>query len=230
MCPNNLENNICGTPAEFAEKYIARVLTFSKVCKENDIEIKVLSMTVDRFLNGFPWNHMSDMQWKGYILEWQSAILPILTKALIQISSEGENLCKGLLSYPGAECKRWGFMLSNAAQVFNGVEGIGITSKDKACICCNNEFRVIWSLKDIEIIRYPWKAKYDNNLPSGGDNPFIPPRGWEKMGVVSRGPNGGFIDKLGREWVRDTERRDHWDLQLDNGTHKNISDGGIEIG
>jgi filamentous hemagglutinin len=55
-------------------------------------------------------------------------------------------------------------------------------------------------------------------LPTEGRIRFVPPNGYSPTNPLLRGPNGGYIDKFGNEWVRGPSRTPgepfEWDVQL----------------
>ena len=77
------------------------------------------------------------------------------------------------------------------------------------------------------------------NLPTTGKIRYIPPKGYKPTQPLPRGPQNGFLDKFGNEWVRGESRTKgqafEWDVQLSNtgrekigwltrdGSHANIS-------
>jgi hypothetical protein len=61
-------------------------------------------------------------------------------------------------------------------------------------------------------------------LPTQGKIRYVPPDNWHPSEHLPRGPNKGYMDKFGNEWVKGTGRgsdRREWDVQLG----KNASDG-----
>jgi hypothetical protein len=81
-------------------------------------------------------------------------------------------------------------------------------------------------------------------LPTTGKIRFVPRKGYEPSNPLARGPNNGFIDRFGNEWVRGPSRTQgqafEWDVQLSrtgkqkigwltrDGSHANVSlDGRI---
>jgi filamentous hemagglutinin len=64
-------------------------------------------------------------------------------------------------------------------------------------------------------------------LPTAGEVPFVPPKGWTPSQPLPRGEQQGYIDRFRREWVKGPSRTagEHfeWDVQLANGDHLNVS-------
>jgi len=93
----------------------------------------------------------------------------------------------------------------------------------------------------------PWSTKGRINyvqLPNEGKIRYVPPEGYSASQPLPRGPNNGYIDKFGNEWVKGPSRTAgqafEWDVQLSrtgkaqlgwatrDGSHLNISlDGRI---
>ncbi len=88
----------------------------------------------------------------------------------------------------------------------------------------------------------PWSTKGRINyvqLPNEGKIRYIPPEGYSASQPLPRGPNKGYIDKFGNEWVKGPSRTAgqafEWDVQLSrtgkaqlgwatrDGSHLNIS-------
>jgi hypothetical protein len=71
--------------------------------------------------------------------------------------------------------------------------------------------------------KYPWRL-----LPRGGRHPYVPPRpDWLKN--PPRGPQGGYLDAAGNEWVPHPRARPedfHWDVQHPGGLHTNVRPDG----
>jgi len=67
-------------------------------------------------------------------------------------------------------------------------------------------------------------------LPVGGTFPFLPPKGWNAAMPLPRGPNNGYIDRAGREWVKGRSITPgepfEWDVQIPPNLHQNVSLGG----
>ncbi len=93
----------------------------------------------------------------------------------------------------------------------------------------------------------PWSIKGRINyvqLPNEGKIRYVPPEGYSASQPLPRGPNNGYIDRFGNEWVKGPSRTAgqafEWDVQLSrtgkaqlgwatrDGSHLNISlDGRI---
>ena len=73
------------------------------------------------------------------------------------------------------------------------------------------------------------------NLPTGGEYPFIPPKGWYGQFPLTRGEKKSYLDAAGDEWVKPRGKKEgdewHWDVQLkkrlpDGRRHRNVNPGG----
>jgi hypothetical protein len=67
----------------------------------------------------------------------------------------------------------------------------------------------------------------DKKLPTEGDVTFEAPKKWNPSEPLPRGDQNGFVDKLGREWVKGPSRTAgesfEWDVQLNDGTGRHIN-------
>ncbi|MFO0966507.1 MAG: polymorphic toxin type 17 domain-containing protein [Gemmataceae bacterium] len=78
--------------------------------------------------------------------------------------------------------------------------------------------------------KYPW-----NLLPGGGRRPFVPPKRGDWLTNPPRGPQNGYVDADGNEWVPHPNPNNpddfHWDVQHPDGSHTNVgADGEIHHG
>lgn len=70
------------------------------------------------------------------------------------------------------------------------------------------------------------KAK---GLPTGGSFPFVPPKSWTSSQPLPRGPNKGYLDIDGAEWIPPRGQLlgpRHWDVQKPGGGHRNVTQEG----
>lgn len=80
-------------------------------------------------------------------------------------------------------------------------------------------------------VKYPWRL-----LPRGGTHPYRPPERDDWLKNPPRGPQGGYLDAAGNEWVphphpSGQEAQFHWDVQHPSGVHSNVRpDGEIHHG
>ena len=80
-------------------------------------------------------------------------------------------------------------------------------------------------------VKYPWRL-----LPRGGTHRFVPPKRGDWLNNPPRGPQGGYVDSDGNEWVphhhpSGREEELHWDVQHTNGSHTNVRpDGEVHHG
>ncbi|MCD0445668.1 polymorphic toxin type 17 domain-containing protein [Glycomyces sp. A-F 0318] len=82
----------------------------------------------------------------------------------------------------------------------------------------------------------------DAGLPTSGRIRYVPPKGVTPTTGLPKGPNGGYFDRHGNEWVKGPSRTKgepyEWDVQLSSkgrnqigwttrdGSHANVSLGG----
>jgi hypothetical protein len=79
-------------------------------------------------------------------------------------------------------------------------------------------------------IKYPW-----NLLPRTGLHPYVPPQRQDWLTNPPRGPQNGYLDDDGNEWVPHPSPNDpddfHWDVEHPDGRHTNVvPDGTIHHG
>jgi hypothetical protein len=63
-----------------------------------------------------------------------------------------------------------------------------------------------------EILDYHMKVNLD-----------ITAAGHDSRGALPQGPQNGFKDRHGNEWTWDHLHNNHWDVQLPNGGHLNVT-------
>jgi len=79
--------------------------------------------------------------------------------------------------------------------------------------------------------KYPWRL-----LPRRGTHPYVPPQRGDWLSNPPRGPQAGYLDADGNEWVphlhpSGREEDFHWDVQHPSGLHTNVRpDGEIHHG
>ena len=103
----------------------------------------------------------------------------------------------------------------------------GIAVADCAANChatevCHKFF--LASPSDWRLVQYPWLQRYHPNLPVDGEFPFVPPVNWQVAQL--HGDQHGLLDRNGNEWRWDLLHRTHWDVQLSDGRHLNVSTEG----
>lgn len=80
-------------------------------------------------------------------------------------------------------------------------------------------------------VKYPWRL-----LPRSGPHPFVLPKRGDWLVNPPRGPQSGYVDDDGNEWVphphpNGQEADFHWDVQHPSGAHTNVRpDGEIHHG
>jgi|GEM_PF-5633997 hypothetical protein len=224
-CPSFFENCCCASPEEFESTYIKKVLEIIKKCSSAKIAIRAIEETIERYKANAPWDKMSDQVWKSYILDWKQTIFPFFERMMLRVNGESDNPKKCLEngSILLIEMKKWGYLLNNIDLVIDVDSNYLVITNDScsddSCVSIvrlKSDFKVIYLL-------YPWLNRYDPNLPVAGEYPFIPPDNWMKVGTIKKGKQNGYIDKVKNEWVPDKERKNHWDVQLHDGTHVNVS-------
>ena len=227
ICPTLLSNHVCDDPKLFEKEHIAPIIKLKNLCELNSKSTKVLKQSIDRFRNNPPWDKMQDSNWKGYLLEWKQFVLPFLEKCMIDIkeSATGDN-CNSLHVYDNIERNTWTYLLVDI-QSHTAVNCIPVIISSTACDknkCYKHELLNVDNFeRELIFVSNPWLRYFDEDLPVSGEYPFVPPKGWDQCGKLIKGEKNGFVDASGNEWVHDTERKDHWDVQLKDGSHVNVS-------
>lgn len=74
------------------------------------------------------------------------------------------------------------------------------------------------------------RGPQSSRLPSGGQRPYVPPKGAHGRPQPVRG--GGFKDKYGNVWKWDPSGHagPHWDVEHPDGSHTNVAPDGTVIG
>jgi len=233
FCPNLLIANITADPLEFEKEHIAGLLSAFQECEIHSIRPIILQETCRRYIEGQPWNMMEDPQWKMLLMDWMSSIYPRLEKATLSFIAKTTTIaCAKLIVQTNIEKDHWHTLLADPNSIIQTPfpSFVLATSNCDQSACHVHRTATNGGLNSAtQLILYPWLAIYDSRLPVGGEWPFIPPKNWERSGKVVRGLQHGYIDASGREWVHDTERCDHWDVQLEDGTHQNVNYNGDMI-
>lgn len=87
-------------------------------------------------------------------------------------------------------------------------------------------------------VQTPWGPSYgygpgnpgigdSGDLPTGGDNPYVPPKSGRGKPVKIKGKKA-WKDAKGRTWEWDKLHKDHWDVTDKNGDHINVNPDGSE--
>ncbi len=74
------------------------------------------------------------------------------------------------------------------------------------------------------------RGPQSSRLPSGGQRPYVPPKGAHGRPQPVRG--GGFKDAYGNVWKWDPSGHagPHWDVEHPDGSHTNVAPDGTVIG
>lgn len=233
ICPCLLHYSEAINPSEFEGRFITQFQSHIENCDSLNIEMMISGPIIDLAMNNYPWSRMEDQEWKQWILDWMAAVLPELERRRIehplpssQISEEDDTLprteeptiwrlWKAFLEWWGNE-NGW----NNKC-----LKGVGAYDGDAACgsheVC--NKFYLI-PPSEWRFIKHPWLLRYDPDLPIDGEYPFVPPTLWKSAQL--HGNQHGFLDAIGNEWKWDSLHKDHWDVQLPGGGHKNVSRDG----
>jgi len=226
-CPSLLESHELDDPKHFENIHIKSMMNLKNLCSAHSKTTKILKQSVDRYKLKAPWTKMADPTWRMYLLDWQEAIFPFLERSLIDINHNDETeTCDLLEALEKRETNAWGYLLEHIYDLtMENCTPVVVSNLSCAKTRCRRSEIVncINFAQQIHLVLYPWLGILDSRLPATGDYPFIPVKDWDKCGNVYKGDKNGFVDSAGNQWVHDTERKDHWDVQLDDGSHINVS-------
>ena len=226
LCPSVLHSHQLDDPSEFENVHIKCLIQLKNICNKSSKETKILKQSIDRYKSNAPWTKMNDGIWKMYLLEWQLAIFPFLERSMLDIEGATKKECTSLPFLKEVETSAWGYLLDNILAYTTG-ESIPVVVSQTTCAttkCSDVENTNVDNLGNrLPFILYPWLSVFDSRLPTTGAYPFVPIKDWDKTGSVNKGQKNGWMDVEGNEWVHDTERKNHWDVQFKDGTHRNVS-------
>lgn len=238
VCPHFLVELPQKADAKYIERnYIAPLISLVQEAKDSKVVICLSKELVDIYDNGFPWNKMTDSNWKGYLLDWDRSIRSeLLLHARISSvpAVSSNNVVCNQLSVNVNRLFEAVLLKLGSVGMPGGMFPEGIISNDN----CGNSgiissFHLVKSKVDFEKVCFPWLRIYNQPLPTGGKFPFVPPSGWNLSSVPIRGnrfSNNGYVDSVGNEWEWDNLHKDHWDVQLSQkkGVYINVNtDGSI---
>ncbi|VBB39882.1 hypothetical protein TRIP_E230065 [uncultured Spirochaetota bacterium] len=228
ICPNVFSFSSDLSPKEFEEMHFNFFFDLANNAKIFNFSIKILQSTLDRYLCNFPWNKFGDQKWLPYLRDWESYIYPTFLKYSVSINkTDNSKNCDCIKSDLETEKGNWVYLIFNNANEFPLIENIFVLTKSKCKILCLDKLNTLTPSDDVNMVYYPWKNFFDSRLPHTGEYHFCPPVGWDRFGYIKK-VNNGYKDNKGRIWVHDTERKDHWDVQLPDNSHINVSyDGRI---
>jgi hypothetical protein len=216
-------------PSDFEDIFINQVRSHLEQCGRLKIQLQISRPILDRIMERYPWDRMADPKWKGWILDWQAAVLSELDKRTVnhetQINGvDGDTPLKAddLWDVWCAFLNWW-----ENGIVLGGKYSKGIGAHDCHAVCDSphacGKFHVIPS-SEWRLIAYPWLQRYSQDLPTSGEFFFVPPVQWTNAQL--HGPQHGFLDIDGNEWCWDMLHQNHWDVQLRQGGYRNVSTDG----
>lgn len=233
ICPCLLHYSGVIGPSEFEGRFITQVQAHLETCDSLELELQISSPILDLALTRYPWDRGEDQEWRQWILDWTAAVWPELERRRID-----HPLPSGDISHADDTSMRteeptiwpiWEAFLEfwNNGNIWSNkcLKGIGAYDGDATCGSCEacDKFHLI-PPSEWRFIKHPWLLRYDPDLPIGGEFPFVPPTLW-KSGRL-HGNQHGLLDAIGNEWKWDSLHKDHWDVQLPGGGHKNVSRDG----
>jgi len=234
FCPKYFifnENEVL-TVAQFLVDIFKPLSNYLDIIKKENMKILICKEYLDDFANRFPWNKVSDNEWKSLLIDWNTLVLSRITKycyfeVLEQYSNSSVENCS----------INDGFM----ANLFNSLLLKIVISDlpDSRCSIgvikynqCESKpdyygCTEISKTEDLIYVLFPWTQFYDAKLPTTGEYPFIPPENWNQTNFQKKGTRHGYLDQEGNEWIWDKFHNDHWDVQTTNSYIKVSSSGKI---
>jgi len=225
ICPSFFFINTELSPDIIERDYINPISNFLDQLDNHNIDLYLSADIMSLIFDQFPWNLYQDSNWKGYLNIWQSLLFSKINKKcknLIGTLNADDSLnisCQKNSNEVNVLFSKFLNTFKNNKLLISGnfEEGIYIQNY------CDSKspFFNISQLDQLIQIEFPWLQVYDELLPPNGDYSFIPPSNWRKLTII-RGNQNGFIDIDKNEWCWDMLHKDHWDVQLANGSHKNV--------
>lgn len=217
-------------PEEIGEKIIYPLRIIAGAAIDRCLPIQISKQIVELSREKYPWNLSEDPKWRGYLLEWNMVLVPILNKSdLIDSSSKTatiRTLCEKIDDERILGLYEEFLKLFSSNKMPRGISEEGIIS-DRCCLAAAENYKCvpIFSAADLDLVKFPWLRLYDKRLPPIGDYPFVPPADWKKLGIPPKGKSHGYLDAKNVEWVWDNLHKNHWDVQ-DGSPYKNVTPEG----
>lgn len=229
ICPKLLCHWEVIEPAEFENVFITQVLLHLEKCTELNIQLQISGPVLDHIFERYPWDRLEDPNWRGWIFDWQAAVLSKLEKNRVDHSTQASRVHGSSPLFNDPIWDLWCAFLKSwetgAAWDGKYLKGIGVHGCASTChspLACG-KFHLVLS-SHWRLIAFPWLQRYNPNLPTSGEFPFVPPEHWTNAQL--HGPQNGFLDIRGNEWCWDRFHQDHWDVQLQQGGYHNVSKDG----
>jgi hypothetical protein len=228
ICPKLFYFSGTLTPEEFERLFVSKIQFHLERCFDLSVKMILSGRLLEKAMENFPWDRQGDNEWKGWILDWMSAVWPELERSSVDCNhSYSGEVSVGCPSFLDQEIwELWcGFLHSwQNGSCWNGrfIKGIGTDGCETLCgssdVC--GKFHLI-PPNDWKLIKYPWLVRYDRRLPVEGEYPFSPPDSW--ISARLHGDSHGLLDANGNEWCWDKLHHNHWDVQLCGGGYLNVS-------
>ncbi|MGX5834042.1 hypothetical protein ACWIJ6_07790 [Aeromonas piscicola] len=239
ICPHLLVDYSMKDPADIEEYIISPLIEILKGTYSLNIEVVLSKHIVNAMGNSFPWDKMTNPQWRGYLLDWSRVIQKhIETKATIiehDIHPTAANqglVCNCITQQTNDIFVNFlnAFIKDKFAQNLHS-EGIISTDQCGHGITYKNTLPVK-IIHDLPHVKHPWLRTYNPLLPYNGQYKFEPQTNWKNNPTPIRGPapNYGYKDIKGYFWEWDTLHKDHWNVQMGGvGNYMNITPDGRKL-
>lgn len=227
VCPHYLANYNNGTPREIEGKIILPLRKCFLAAKEHDIKIIIAKEILEDIKNSYPWHLMHDSTWKGYLLSWHILVIEWITKhADIVAVKDSANIVNLFCNQINQNINNIFINFIHEIGDINLPRGLSdfsiFSSNDCGTDIYFNKYYSLTDTNNIHYVKHPWLRIYTKNLPPEGEYPFVPPENWRLQATPAKGPNHGYLDSNGNEWVWDHLHENHWDVQI-NGKHINVT-------
>ncbi|MEZ8844279.1 polymorphic toxin type 17 domain-containing protein [Vibrio splendidus] len=217
ICPHFLVDYPLNNPQDIENTIIQPLVELLSLAEDNNVSIYLSTEIMALFQDRYPWHKMDDDLWTGYLRNWHLLITQKLAR--------NSQFLAGSSPYSTDHCNAISADINSMFQTFlsafaisnmpNGLKKEAIITNDK-CGDTPTPYQGLFRLdKPVKFmfVLAPWLRLYKKPLPYRGQFPFVPPQGWENMAILPKGPQHGFVDNGGNEWVWDLLHKNHWDVQ-----------------
>ncbi|WP_262264679.1 polymorphic toxin type 17 domain-containing protein [Pantoea dispersa] len=231
FCPHIIMDIPESTVEDIDGYIVSHFLDFMSAVDAERLAIYFSSTLMERFHDHYPWDKSSDEEWGGYVKQWHGLIMSKMTKVQLLehevIECDLKHSCASISQATKEVFNSFLEKIASHTLPCGGNEEAIFSPVDE----CNTHFDFISieDFNDLKPAEFPWYKYYPRELPCEGEYPFIPPIDWRKSEQPKKGEGHGFVDINGREWVRDTLHKNHWDVQdvkKGAGRYRNVNDDG----
>lgn len=225
ICPSFFFINTGLSPDVIEREYISPVSDLLEQLDNYNVDLYLSANIIELIHTQFPWNLYEDKNWKGYLETWQNLLFSKINKKCKNLI-DSSNTVDSLNVHCHLNSKAINLLFSKFLNDFknnrflngNYEEGIYLHNS------CDSKIPFFNFLQFDQLVKieFPWLQVYNELLPVKGDYPFIPPLDWRKLTII-KGTKHGFVDINKNQWCWDKFHQDHWDVQFEDGSHKNVS-------